>query len=833
MKELSKTYNHKQVEDKIYALWEKSGFFNPDKLPKTHKKPFTILMPPPNASNPLHAGNAVMIALEDTMIRYKRMRGRKTLWLPGEDHAGFETQVVYEKQLEKEGRSRFQMTREQFYKEVWQFTQRNRDVVRNQIKKLGASCDWSRDTFTLDPHIVKTVYETFKKMAQEGLAYRGERLVNYCTKHQTAFSDLEIVHEVRSDPLYYIKYGPIALATVRPETKFGDTAIAVHPNDKRYAAYLGKELQVDTLLGKRKIKVIGDESVDPQFGTGAVKVTPAHDFKDYETWQRHKTEIPGPIQVIGKDGKLTQAAGPYARMKVIEARQKVAQDMQSRGLMEKVDETYSHTVALCYKCKTVLEPMLMAQWFIKAEPLAKTALKAVQEKKIIIIPKNQERVYEHWLRNIKDWNISRQNWWGIAIPVWYCGDRTLTLKKMGFAPDVVPQVFDFKTRTYRLRDHGFALGDRVAFENSANGKIFGYSTITKIAKTLVGKIDLQDKKHWKTYTKRAELIKALKRHYPDKKITMKTPVYVYTYEFDKDIPASGCGKVIISETKPTRCPSCAHTNLSQETDVFDTWFSSGQWPFATLRYPNHKDFRTFYPTSVMETGWDILFFWVARMIMLGIYRTGEVPFEYVYLHGLVRDKDRQKMSKSRGNVVDPLGITEQYGTDALRMALTIGNMPGKDTILSEDKIRGYRNFINKIWNVARFLFMNCGSQTSKDLLTSNVNKRLSHQDKKILEDFEKIKKQVTKLIEEYRLSQAAEILYHYLWHTFADKILEESKPILQNSKRKTARQYVLLLVFRDILKMFHPFIPFVTEEIYRQLPLKDKKETLMIEKWPV
>ncbi len=713
--ELSKGYEPKQAEDRIYKLWEKSGFFNPDKLPIRHKRPFTIIMPPPNANDPLHIGHAVFVTLQDIMIRYNRMKGKKALWLPGMDHAGFETQVVYEKKLEKQGRSRLEMTREQFYQEVWNYTQANRDIVRNQLKKLGASCDWSRETFTLDPQIVKTVYATFKKMADEGLIYRGERLVNYCTKHRTAFSELEIKHEERIDPLYYIKYGPIILATVRPETKFGDTAIAVNPKDPRYQQYIGKEVEVDTLLGKRTIKIIADEYVDPSFGTGAVKVTPAHDPNDYEMWLRHKEEIPGPLQVIGLDGKLNEKTGPYAGLKVQEARQKVAADMQEAGLMEKIDPDYTHTVAVCYKCSNVIEPMLMKQWFINIQPLAKEAIKAVTAKKIRILPANQGKIYLHWMRNIKDWNISRQNWWGIAIPAWKCGDCSSL-----------------------------------------------------------------EHEEW----------------------------------------------LITDGKTPARCPKCKGTNLQRDADVFDTWFSSGQWPFATLRFPIHKDFKTFYPTAVMETGYDILFFWVARMIMLGIYRTGEIPFEYVYLHGLVRDKDRQKMSKSKGNVIDPLGVAEQYGTDALRYALVVGNMPGQDLVVSEDKIRGYRNFMNKIWNISRFILIN-----TEDYVPPRTTPKLTKNDQKILKQFNAAVKQITKNMDSFRFSLAAETLYHYLWHTFADKVIEESKPVLQNAKTRKSRQYILISILADSLKMLHPFAPFISEEIYQQFPLKNKKKTLMIEEW--
>ncbi|MCP6726974.1 MAG: valine--tRNA ligase [Patescibacteria group bacterium] len=712
MAELNKAYEAKKVEDRIYKLWEKSGFFNPDKLPKRHKTPFTILMPPPNANDPLHVGHAVFVTLEDILIRYNRMQGKKTLWLPGADHAGFETQVVYEKKLAKQGRSRFDMKREEFYKEVWDYTQKNRKTVKEQLKKLGASCDWTRDTFTLDAHIIKTVYKTFKKMADEGLVYRGERLVNYCTKHRTAFADLEIKHETRKDPLYYMKYGPIVVATVRPETKFGDTAIAVHPDDKRYKKYIGKELKIETVVGKRTLKVIADKEVDPEFGTGAVKVTPAHDANDFAMWERHKKEIEGPLQVIGLDGRLNENTGLYEGMKVEEAREKIVKDMKTKGLIEKIDEDYEHTIALCYKCNNVIEPMLMRQWFVKTKPLAKEAIKAVKEKETTILPKNYEKIYFHWMNNIRDWNISRQNWWGISIPAWLCED--------------CPK---------------------------------GEWTVTD-------------------------------------------------------------GK------KPTSCSKCKGKNLKQDEDVFDTWFSSSQWPFATLKYPNHKDFKTFYPTDVMETAADILFFWVARMMMLSIYQTKKAPFKYVYLHGLVRDKDRQKMSKSKGNVIDPLGVIDTYGTDALRIALTIGNMPGKDTAISEDKIRGYRNFVNKLWNISRFVHL--------ETKNYNQNKRptLSVKDKAILKNFEKIVKQTTKALDEFRFSHAAENLYHYIWHTYADKVIEDSKPILNNTKTRAARQYVLVKVLGDSLKLLHPFMPFITEEIYQQLPLQKKQTTIMIESWP-
>jgi len=693
--ELPSQYNAKEVEDKIYQLWEKSGFFNPDKLPSRHKKPFTIIMPPPNANGSLHIGHALFVTLEDIMIRYNRMKGMKALWLPGADHAGFETQVVYDKKLEKDGRNRFEIPKEQLYKEILEFTLTNKKVMEHQLKKLGASCDWSREKFTLDENIIKIVYETFEKLKKDNLVYKGKRIVNWCIKHQTSLSDVEIKYEERVDPLYFIKYGPLELATVRLETKFGDTGVAVNPKDKRYQQYIGKEIEVEAINGKTKIKVIGDEAVDMEFGTGVVKVTPAHDLVDFEMWQRHKDEIPGPVQVINKYGKLNELTGTYNGMKVKEAREKIAEELAQKGLLDpaKTQHEYKHNVALCYKCGNVIEPMLLDnQWFIKMTEkpssgglsLRDGAVKAVKSKKIVFVPDRMEKVFLHWMTNLRDWNISRQITWGIPIP----GDE------------------------------------------------------------------------------------------------------------------SG--------------------------QVFDTWFSSGQWPFATLKTTGPDDFKKFYPTNVMETGWDILFFWVARMIMLGTYATGQVPFKYVYLHGLVRDKDKQKMSKSKGNVIDPLGVVETFGADALRMALIVGNTPGSDPVVSEEKIRGYRNFATKIWNASRFVMMNLEGYDS------NAKAKLNVKDKKIIKDLQKQVKDISKEMDGFRFYTASEKIYHYFWHTFCDKIIEEQKVRLYGAdlKEKQNAQMLLLTMLSELLKLLHPFMPFITEEIYQQLPLRAKKECIMIEDWP-
>jgi valyl-tRNA synthetase len=697
-------YQPQKTEDKIYNFWEETGFFNPDNLPGKRKKVFSIIMPPPNANGSLHIGHAVFVSLQDLMIRYYRMKGFKTLWLPGADHAGFETQVVFDKKLEKEGKSRFQMNRKELYEEILKFTLANKKIMEKQLRKLGASCDWSREKFTLDPDIVSKTQDTFIKLYEDGLIYRGKRIVNWCPKHQTALSDLEVKYIEKKDPLYYIKYGPLVLATVRPETKFGDTALAVHPQDKRYQKYIGKTIEVETLLGKTQLKVIADSLVDPNFGTGVVKITPAHDPIDFEIGLKHNLEIK---EVIDQFGRLNEKTGPYAGLKVKEAREKVVADLKAKNLIEKIDENYAHKIAVCYKCGSPIEPRMMAQWFVKMKPLAEKAIKVVKENKISFIPERFKKIYFHWLKNIKDWNISRQIVWGIRIPAWFC---------------------------------------------------------------------------------------------------------------------KNCEKFTIAKEKPLFCQYCQGKNLIQEPDVFDTWFSSSQWPFLTLGFPKSQDYKTFYPTTVMETAWDILFFWVARMIILGLYVTKKVPFKIVYLHGLVRDKDRQKMSKSKGNVIDPLGVIDLYGADALRMALIVGNKPGNDPIIHEEKIKGYRNFANKIWNVSRFVLMNLNDFNPQEKV------KMGPKEQKDLKQFNALIKKVTKLMDSFRFYLAAEILYHYFWHTFADKILEENKEKLKGPQRK-ASQKLLLVILKESLKMLHPFMPFLTEEIYQKLP-GPKLKSIMIEAWP-
>ncbi len=702
----TRPYEPKDVESKIYKKWEDSGYFNPENLPARHVKPFTIVMPPPNANGDLHVGHSLFITLEDIMTRYKRMRGYKALWIPGADHAGFETQIVYEKKLQKEGRSRFKMDPADLYKEIYNFTIENKSTMENQVRSMGASCDWSREKFTLDEDVIQKVQQTFKKMYADGLVYRGNRMVNWCTKHQTSLSDVETESAEKTDKLYYIKYGPLVVATVRPETMFGDVAVAVNPTDSRYNHLIDTEIEVTTPIGKMNLKVIGDEMVESDFGTGALKITPAHDKHDFEIGLKHK--LPS-VEVIDQYGKMNEKAGKYSGMKILEAREKVAEDLQSMGLLEKVED-YKHQVPTCYKCAGTIEPRQIPQWYIKMKPLADMALKAVEENKITFYPDNYRKVFNYWMSNTTDWNISRQIVWGIPIPAKICDDC----------------------------GHAF----------------------------------------------------------PD------------------------------LENIVTTCEKCKSEKIHQDTDTFDTWFSSGQWPLITTGYPDGNNFKEHYPTDVMETGYDLIFKWIPRMVIFGLYITGQVPFKDIYLHGLVNDAQGKKMSKSKGNVINPLDMTEKYGTDALRIALVVSNPPGSDTSLSESKIKGYKNFANKIWNITRFILSNTEGVVVDESHITEEN------DKKIISNFKEMTKDITDDLDGYRFHLASEKLYHYIWHKLADEILEESKSIINSggAEAKLSRQNTLLYVLRNSMILLHPFMPFITEEIWGEI---DKENLLIISEWPI
>ncbi|MEA2112468.1 MAG: valine--tRNA ligase [Patescibacteria group bacterium] len=702
-----KPYQPKEFEEKIYQIWEDSGYFNPDNLPERHQNPFTIIMPPPNANGSLHCGHALFVALEDLMIRYKRMQGFKALWLPGADHAGFETQVVYEKKLEKEGRSRFKMDPKELYDEIMQFTLDNKSFMEGQVRSLGASCDWSRERFTLEPEIIKTVNETFKQLSDDKLLYRGERIVNWCSKHQTSLSELETESIEQEDKFYTFQYGPFQIGTTRPETKFGDKYVVVHPDDDRYKEYKhGQKFELEWINGPVTATLIKDDVIDMEFGTGAMTITPWHDPVDFEIAQRHDLDYE---QIINFYGKMLPIAGPEFEGKNIkDARELVVKKLEEKNLMVKIEENFKHSVKVCYKCNRPIEPQVKAQWFIKMESLAEKALAAVVKGDVKFVTERHEKIFKHWMKNINDWNISRQIIWGIPIPAKIC------------------------------------------------------------QKCNEGVVDLDNS---------------------------------------------------VSE-----CPKCSG-EMEQDNDTFDTWFSSGQWPFATLNFPEGQDFKEFYPTDIMETGHDIIFFWVARMIMLGIYKTGKVPFQTIYLHGMVRDGKGKKMSKSKGNVLNPLELSGKYGTDALRMSLLVGNTPGTDMNLSEEKIKAYKKFANKLWNITRFILDNTKEIGEIDLNSEQLGElRKSNPELKKLEE---IITDITEDMENYRFYLASEKIYHYTWHEFADKIIEESKQDLD----KEETQLMLLDILQNILKILHPFMPFVTEEIWSELPIKDKK-LLLIENWP-
>ncbi|MBI2607361.1 MAG: class I tRNA ligase family protein [Candidatus Doudnabacteria bacterium] len=875
MKELPKHYDQSK-EAKLYKLWESSGYFAPEAHPPwtdnpqtnpNHGKPFTISMPPPNVTGTLHVGHAVMLALQDIMIRFERMRGRKTLWLPGTDHAAIATQSKVESEIYKrEGKTRFDLGREEFLRRVEAFAQASHDTIVGQIKSLGSSCDWSREAFTLDQARTLAVRTAFKQMYEAGLIYRGKRIVNWDPKLQTTVSDDEIEWKEEQVPFYYLKYGPFEIGTARPETKFGDKYVVMHPKDKRYKNYKhGQQLEVDWMNGKVTATVIKDESVDPEFGTGVMTITPWHDLADFDIAQRHNLEFE---QIIDFKGLLLPVAGEFASQHIKKARPLIVEKLKRQGLLVKIDEQYTHRIATNSRGGGIIEPQIKEQWFVDVNEqitdhgsritLKELMKKAVQSGQVKIIPERFKKVYFHWIDNLRDWCISRQIWYGHQIPVWYCGGVEKTSQpRMGFHSSIVPELLGGKRRTYRLRDHKFNVGDRFVFKNSGNRILLGKGIITNVIKTTVGGIELPDMIHSDKYKTTPELIAAFKRMHPDEKVTKTTPAIIYDYEFipfSKQDQTEGCGQMTVSETAPTKCPACGGTNFEQDPDTLDTWFSSGLWTFSTLGWPKQtKDLKTFHPTDVMETGYDILFFWVARMILMTGFLLKDIPFKTVYLHGLVRDKDRQKMSKSKGNVIDPLGIIEVYGADALRMALMVGNLPGNDLPLSEDKVRGYRNFANKIWNASRFVLQNTqdynppqsplilrGDKTAATppLKIRGGRGELLPEDKKILKDLDNFAQSITKKLEKYDFAHAAEDLYRYFWHTFADKVIEEAKPKLADNlsaeapakaeKKRASAQLLLKTMLETQLKLLHPFMPFVTEAIWQI----NHKDLLMIEKWP-
>jgi valyl-tRNA synthetase len=748
--QLPKAYDYKSTEGRIYEMWEQGGYFKPSNDPSRpdfdpSKKPFVISIPPPNVTGELHLGHVMFVAMEDLMIRYQRMKGVPALWVPGTDHAGIATQLQVEKDLLRtEEVTREELGREQFVERVWSWKAKYHDIITGQIRRLGASCDWSRERFTLDEGLSKAVREAFVRLYEKGLIYRGPRLINWSPGLKTAVSDLEVEYSEEPGKLYYFKYmlAPdgaqsdaiqqeefIPVATTRPETILGDTAVAVHPEDERYKKFVGRKVIVP-MLG-RLIPVIADDYVTREFGTGALKITPGHDPNDYEIGQRHGLAV---LSMLDREAKVTATGGPYMGMDRFECRKKLWADMQAAGLVIK-EEPYTINVPRSERGGEIIEPMVSEQWFVKIQPLAKPALAAVKDGRIRIIPERFEKVYFNWMENIKDWCISRQLWWGHRIPVWYCDD---------------------------------------------------------------------------------------------------------------------CGKQTCTREDPTRCAHCGSGKIRQDPDVLDTWFSSGLWPFSTLGWPAETpDLKYFYPTTMMETGYDILFFWVARMIMDGLEFTGQVPFNTVYLHGLIRNEAGQKMSKSKGTGIDPLPVMEEFGTDALRFTLLVGSTPGNDTNLSLKKVEGNRNFANKIWNAGRFVISaiaalpDDGQQTSVQRPSSIVNDRSAWTlaDSWIWARLEALVREVERLFQAYQYGEAGRQIYEFFWNDFADWYVEAAKLQMQTAATRLQTVVTLVRVMDMCLRLLHPITPFVTEELWGHLrkavlasPLKelagDWPAALIVASWP-
>src|SRR5215467_3060631 len=745
--QLDKTYDSKAVEGRWYQLWDQRGYFHAS--PTHPGEPYCIVIPPPNVTGSLHLGHALNNSIQDILIRWRRMQGRNVLWMPGMDHAGIATQNVVERQLVAEGTSREQLGREKFIGRVWAWKAQFGGIIIQQLKRLGASCDWARLRFTMDEGLSKAVLEVFVRLYEDNLIYRGERLINWCPRCLTALSDIEVEHEEIKGKLHSIQYPlehdpatHLTVATTRPETMLGDTAGAVHPEDTRYRHLIGKRVCLP--LTNRTIPIVGDSIlVDRQFGTGAVKITPAHDFNDFEAGERHHLPLfsildhqalldPESMEAAGVDSAI---AGAVAKLPVSKARPKIEQALKDRGLLVKVED-HKMSLGKCYRCKTVVEPYLSPQWFVKIKPLAEPAIQVVEAGRIRIIPESWTNNYLGWMRDIKDWCISRQIWWGHQIPAWYC--------------------------------------------ERCNEQFIHKQTTTNQAGITVTRITLLQG-----------------------------------------------AKPIVARTVP-HCPDCGGDTLLRDPDVLDTWFSSGLWPFSTLGWPEQTaELRTYYPTSTLVTGLDILFFWVARMIMLGLKCTGEIPFRDVYIHALVRDAEGQKMSKSKGNVIDPLHVMDQFGTDALRFTLASMASPGRDIKLAEERIEGYRNFANKIWNAARFslMYLN-GPRAAKPPMERSVP------DRWILSRLNQTIETVTAELEAYRFDRAASALYHFIWHEYCDWYLELIKPVLQDPAHGDApmTRQTLVETLEITMRLLHPFMPFITEEIWQTIP--HEGESIVIQSYP-
>lgn len=707
---LAKGYEPKDVEQKWYEYWEEKKLFRAEA--PSDKDPYCIVIPPPNVTGTLHMGHALNNTLQDILCRFKRMKGENVLWQPGTDHAGIATQNVVEKDLASKGTDRHAVGREEFVRLVWEWRKRYGGLIINQLKRLGCSCDWSRERFTMDEGLSRAVREVFVRLYEEGFVYRGDYIINWCPRCHTALADLEVEHEETESSLYYIRYpfekgnGNLVVATTRPETLLGDTAVAVGPDDERYKNLSGAHVLLPVL--NKPIPVIFDKYVDREFGTGALKITPAHDANDFEIGNAHNLER---IKVIDENGNMNELAGPYQGMDRFECREKILDDLSQAGLLEKV-EPYQNAVGHCYRCKTVIEPLLSKQWFVKVGPLAEAASQAVREGNTRIYPANWEGVYFEWMNNIRDWCVSRQIWWGHRIPAWYCDQ---------------------------------------------------------------------------------------------------------------------CGEVHVAKEEPQRCQACQSPDLVQETDVLDTWFSSALWPFSTLGWPDSTDeLNTFYPTSVLVTGFDILFFWVARMMMMGIHFMGVVPFKEVYIHALVRDVEGKKMSKSKGNVIDPLEVMDEFGTDAFRFTLAALAAQGRDVRLSEERILGYRHFVNKIWNAARLVLMNLDTEEDKQ----GKERIYNLQDRWILTRLGRVSEEVAQALEDYRFNDAAGLCYQFVWHEFCDWYLEMAKQGLygEDEAVRESSKHIVQEVLMAALKLLHPFMPFMTEEIWQRLP--SSEGSIMVAKFP-